>query len=67
MQRRRVRLPQVVQFGGALVKFKRAVRLHLNRKYRSFRKHLAVRKWHISLAAQRYERRLIRSWSGLED
>ena len=49
------------------MKFKRAVRLHLNRKYRSFRKHLAVRKWHISLAAQRYERRLIRSWSGLED
>jgi len=49
------------------MKHRRRIRLYLNRKYRSFRKHLRVREWRVSLTAQRQERRLVRSWSGLRD
>jgi hypothetical protein len=49
------------------MKDKRRIRLYLNRKHRRFRKHLKVREWGIPLAAQHRERRIARSWSGLED
>jgi hypothetical protein len=46
------------------MKEKRALRRERNRKYRGFRKHLKVRVWGVSLADQRWERMVARSWSG---
>ena len=48
------------------MKRKRAIRRYLSRKFRDFRKHLKVREWGIPLAAQHQDRRIARSWSGLE-